>query len=67
MEIQSILTLKLFIMLRLSISLIIIAIVAAIFGFGGIAAGAAYAAKIVFFIAVALIVLSIIFGGFRKS
>ncbi|WP_299206125.1 DUF1328 family protein [Brumimicrobium sp.] len=54
-------------MLRLSIGLIIIAIIAAIFGFGGIAAGAAYAAKIVFFIALALIVLSLIFGGFRKS
>ncbi|PKR81554.1 DUF1328 domain-containing protein [Brumimicrobium salinarum] len=53
-------------MLRLSIALIIIAVVAAIFGFGGIAAGAAYAAKIVFFIALALIILSLIFGGFKK-
>ena len=54
-------------MLRLSIGLIILAVIAAIFGFGGIAASAAYAAKIVFFIAVALIVLSLIFGGFRRS
>jgi uncharacterized membrane protein YtjA (UPF0391 family) len=54
-------------MLRLSISLIIIAVVAAIFGFGEIAAGAAYAAKIVFFIAIALIILSLIFGGFRRK
>ncbi|RFC54893.1 DUF1328 family protein [Brumimicrobium aurantiacum] len=54
-------------MLRLSIGLIVVAIIAAIFGFGGIAAGAAYAAKIVFFIAVALLVLSLIFGGFRKK
>jgi uncharacterized membrane protein YtjA (UPF0391 family) len=39
------------------IALFIISIVAAIFGFGGIAAGAADAAKVVFVIALALAVI----------
>ena len=54
-------------MFRLSISFLILAIVAAIFGFGGIADSAAYAAKIVFFIAIALVIFSVITGGFRRS
>ncbi len=49
-------------MLRLSITFLIIALVAGIFGFGGIAVGAAYFAKIVFFIAIALLILNLIFG-----
>ena len=53
-------------MFRLSITLVIVAILAAVFGFGGIAAGAAYAAKIVFFIAIVLIVVSLMMGGFKR-
>lgn len=45
-------------MFNWTIALFVIAIVAAIFGFGGIAASAAGAAKIVFFIAIILAVLS---------
>lgn len=54
-------------MFRLSIALVVIAVVAAVFGFGGIAASAVYAAKIVFFIAIALIILSLFTGGFRRN
>jgi uncharacterized membrane protein YtjA (UPF0391 family) len=52
-------------MLRLSITFLVIAIIAAIFGFGGIAASAAFFAKIVFFVAIALLILNLIFG--RKT
>ncbi len=52
-------------MLRLVITFLIIALIAALFGFGGIAAGAAAIAKIVFFIAVILFVISLITGGIR--
>lgn len=52
-------------MFRLSIVFLIVAIVAAIFGFGGIAAGAATFAKVVFFIAVILLILNLILGRTR--
>jgi uncharacterized membrane protein YtjA (UPF0391 family) len=45
----------------------IVAIVAAIFGFGGIAAGAVDIAKILFFIFIVLFVLSFIFGLIRRG
>lgn len=54
-------------MFRLSISFLVVAIVAAIFGFGGIAESAAFAAKIVFFIAIALVLISLITGGFKRT
>lgn len=41
----------------------IVAIIAAVFGFGGIAAGAAGAAKILFFVALALAVVSFFARG----
>jgi uncharacterized membrane protein YtjA (UPF0391 family) len=55
-------------MLRWSITFFIIAIVAAIFGFGGIAEGAASIAKALFFIFLVLFVLTLVFGAslFRK-
>lgn len=53
-------------MFRLSLLFLIVAIIAGIFGFGGIAEGAAYFAKIVFFIAIALLVINLIFGGFKR-
>ncbi len=49
-------------MLRWTVTFLIIAIIAAIFGFGGIAHGAAAIAKILFFIFIALFVVSLIFG-----
>jgi uncharacterized membrane protein YtjA (UPF0391 family) len=55
-------------MLRWSVIFFIIAIIAAIFGFGGIAEGAADIAKVLFFIFIALFVIAIIAGAsiFKK-
>jgi uncharacterized membrane protein YtjA (UPF0391 family) len=53
-------------MLRWTIIFLVIAIIAAIFGFGGIYAGAIQIAKILFFIFLVLFVLSLIAGGFKK-
>lgn len=47
-------------MLRLALAFFIVAIIAAVFGFGGIAAGAAAIAKIVFYIFLGLLVISLI-------
>ena len=52
-------------MLSLVITLLVIALIAGVLGFGGIAGAAVGIAKIVFFVALALFVLSLIFGGFR--
>jgi uncharacterized membrane protein YtjA (UPF0391 family) len=50
-------------MLRWTITFIILAIIAAAFGFGGIAAGAASIAKVLFFIFLILFVVSLIRGN----
>jgi uncharacterized membrane protein YtjA (UPF0391 family) len=55
------------IMLRLTITFLVIAIIAAILGFGGIAAGAAAIAKIVFFLFLVAFVISLLAGAFRKN
>ena len=52
-------------MLKWTIIFIIIAVIAAIFGFGGIYEGAATIAKILFFIFIVLFIISLIMG--RKS
>jgi uncharacterized membrane protein YtjA (UPF0391 family) len=44
-----------------------IAIVAAVLGFGGIAGTAAGIAKILFFVALALLVIALVTGGFRRG
>jgi uncharacterized membrane protein YtjA (UPF0391 family) len=49
----------------LVITLLVIALIAGILGFGGIAFAAVGLAKIVFFVAIVLFLLSLIFGGFR--
>ena len=49
-------------MLNWSITFFVLAIVAAIFGFGGIATEAVYIAKILFFIFIVLFVFSFITG-----
>lgn len=54
-------------MLGWAIAFFIIAIIAAVFGFGGIAAGAASIAKILFIIFLILFVLSLIFGLVRRG
>lgn len=45
----------------------IVAILAAVFGFGGIAAGAMSIAKILFWIFIILFVISLVFGLFRRG
>ncbi|MBC8048207.1 MAG: DUF1328 domain-containing protein [Fimbriimonadaceae bacterium] len=50
-------------MLRWAVIFFIIAIVAAIFGFGGIAAGAVSIARILFFVFVILFLLALV-GGY---
>jgi uncharacterized membrane protein YtjA (UPF0391 family) len=55
-------------MLKWSATFLIIAIVAAVFGFTDIASGAAAIAKVLFFIFIVLFLLAIILGGtiFKK-
>lgn len=52
-------------MLSWVVTFLIIALIAAVFGFGGIVAGAVSIAKILFFIFLVLFVLSLIFGGIK--
>ena len=49
-------------MLRWAVIFFIIAIIAAVFGFGNIAAGATQIAKILFFLFLILFLISLIFG-----
>ena len=53
-------------MLRWSLAFFIIALVAAVFGFGGITASAAGIAKLIFFLFVALFILSLITNAFQS-
>ena len=48
-----------------AITFLVIALVAALFGFGGIAGTAIEAAKIIFFVAIVLFVVSALVGVFR--
>jgi uncharacterized membrane protein YtjA (UPF0391 family) len=54
-------------MLRWTITFLIVAIIAAILGFGGVAAGAAGIAKILFFFFLVAFVISLISGAIRKN
>jgi uncharacterized membrane protein YtjA (UPF0391 family) len=54
-------------MLHYAAVFFVIAIVAALFGFGGIAAGAAEIAKVLFFIFLVLFVVSLVAGLFRRG
>lgn len=49
-------------MLRWSIAFFIVAIVAALFGFGGIASGSAEIARFLFFLFVVVFVVSLVFS-----
>jgi uncharacterized membrane protein YtjA (UPF0391 family) len=53
---------KFYVMLRWTVIFLVVALIAAVFGFGGIAAGAASIAKVLFFIFIVLFLLSLIFG-----
>lgn len=50
-------------MLRWVISFLVIALIAGLLGFSGIAEGAAEIAKVIFYIFLALVLLSLVFGG----
>lgn len=53
-------------MLRLALAFFIVAIVAALFGFGGIAAGAADIGRFLFFLFVVLFLLALVVGVVRR-
>jgi len=53
------------IMLSWAVAFFILAIIAAVFGFGGIAAGASSIAQILFVLFLVLFVISLITGGMR--
>jgi len=54
-------------MLYWSVTFFIIALVAAIFGFGGIASGAMDIAKVIFFIFLVLFAISVLMRLFRRG
>lgn len=53
-------------MLRWAVIFLVVAIIAAVFGFGGIAAGATEIAKILFYIFLILFVISIVTGLIKR-
>jgi uncharacterized membrane protein YtjA (UPF0391 family) len=52
-------------MLGWVLTFLVVALVAGVLGFGGIAGASVEIAKIIFFIAVVLFLISVIFGAFR--
>jgi len=54
-------------MLHYAVVFLVIALVAAVFGFGGIVAGAVEIAKILFFVFVVMAVVTFITGLIRKN
>ena len=53
-------------MLYWALMFFIVAIIAGLFGFGGIAAGAVGIARILFFVFLVLFIISLVAGGFRR-
>ncbi len=54
-------------MLHYAVVFLVIALIAALFGFGGIAAGAVGIAKLLFFVFIVLAVVSFVFGYSRRG
>ena len=54
-------------MLRYSVIFLVIALIAAVLGFGGIAAGAVEIAKILFFIFAAIAIVTFVVGVVKKN
>ena len=54
-------------MLRYALIFFIVALVAALFGFGGIAAGAVAIAKILFFVFLIIFLITLLMGLMRRS
>lgn len=53
-------------MLSLIVTFLIIGLIAAVLGFGGIAGASFGIAKIIFFVALVLLLISIVFGATRR-
>ena len=53
-------------MLELVVTLLIIGLIAAVLGFGGIAGASFAMAKVIFFIVLVLLLISIVFGTIRR-
>jgi len=53
-------------MLGWVVTFLVIGLIAAILGFGGVAGASFAAAKIIFFVAIILLLLSIVFGAMRR-
>lgn len=53
-------------MLNLIVTLLIIGLIAAVLGFGGVAGASFALAKVIFFIVLVLFLLSIVFGTMRR-
>ncbi len=53
-------------MFGLVVTLLIIGLIAAVLGFGGIAGASFAMAKVIFFIALILLLISIVFGSIRR-
>jgi uncharacterized membrane protein YtjA (UPF0391 family) len=53
-------------MLNMVVTLLIIGLIAAVLGFGGIAGASFAMAKVIFFIVLVLFLLSIVFGAVRR-
>jgi len=54
-------------MFNIALTALVIAIVAALFGFGGIASAATQIALIVFYIAVAVLLISVVMGLINRN
>lgn len=54
-------------MLRWAIAFLVIALIAAVFGFGGIAAAATDIARILFLVFLVLFAISLVFGLMRRN
>jgi uncharacterized membrane protein YtjA (UPF0391 family) len=54
-------------MLRWAIAFLIIALIAAVFGFGGVAAAATDIARILFLVFIVLFAISLVFGLMRRN
>ncbi len=54
-------------MLRLAVALLVVAVIASLFGFGIIASAFGEVAKIVFFVFIVLAALSFLAGMFRRT
>lgn len=54
-------------MLHWALIFLVVALIAAAFGFGGIAADAAWIGRVLFFIFLVLFVVSLLTGGFTRT